>query len=999
MKCKKILGLLMVAVLVSSLFAALGSNPASAGQFVDEIRIEVRMDMGVGTGDTAQGVLDAFIASVEGPIYAAISPEWRAQLFTLESYGGYQEMTLNPAQTDGYAEVDTDRSGTVDFFNIWAIREVRYALNFLIDRQYICEDIYDGYAVPMYSAVGLGNPFWDEKFQPLVDDRGITYSGDYDLGYDMIQDALTDAMEHDDLLGEIRTPGDSPTRYWQYRAPGGDWDDISTVGLIRIEDRRHEIGLYVRDLLEDNYIKVIEDVQEGATAIGTFLYSEAGTMDWGYYTGGWGASAAVAYQHSVGIQMYTGLMVFMPGDFYQMFDDPNAIYAYTRDDPSGQDMYDLGEPLAAGLIPDEESYWDMFTELIDRGIHESVRVFLNTNLDFYPINRNRVTEIAPDVTTGWSQFFSPRTVKTTDGKFTAAQYSAAGSLYMSQWNAIGGFDCVYSVIQARMMRDFPTLMSPSQGIPIPMRADFVDVQMDFEYDAEGDATGFIDVPADAINYDVFAEEWYEVGEGETAATSVVYEWTFGKWHSGHDFTMQDLAAWYAFNKQLCWDTDAGPHYFVGGLVPSQIFFNNIIGIIFDEANDRVTYYGDYTFFSEAQVGGYYATMPEVPWQLYEAATQLRGETDLAPGDTFLDQGYGWSPVTGTNQVHWLSDGQGADYTRVLQNMVDEDFVPPYLRADRNSPFPLDLDQYADDVAAMRGFFAEYDHFWITHGPFRLVNHDRANMVMEMVRFTEDEGYPWAPDYWRNRLAIARMRLGTLTAPRRVEQGDVISISSRANVAEEYPARVTRDLRPADRYEAWAELVLDGVVLSTEEVTMSASRFSATFDTEGMAPGVYEARIVSELEDQLAPAIASAGVEILPTDEVQPPEPVPVPEGVTNIDLSVSPTSGEVPLTVTVTVSADNEGEEEADLDIYLDGSVWQTLSIPAEDSATGTYEREFEVSGQYLFQVGEEFVRVTVEPEAVEPPEDDDDDTPGFAFVLLAIGLSFAVLVYHTKKR
>ncbi len=776
MKTKKILTLGMVTLLVVSFLgvgiayvenAKDGDVVESEGdvslentkiqeipQYVDHIRLEVRMDQSVGIGDTATGVLDAFLQSCSGMIIDGIPPEWKEELDLLDSYGGFNEFSYNTATTDGYGEVDTTGDGNVDSFNPLAIRDIRYATNWLISRQVIVENFYDGYGIAQYAAIGQTHPEWDEKFQQIIDEHGITYEGDFDKAYDMIQDAMNAAMEHDDILGELRKEG----IFWEYRPPGGDWIDVEITGLIRIEDIRNIIGNWFSDLLEECGIKV-NRIEGDNSIINIWLWTDAADMQWGFYTGGWMASAAVAYQHSTCAQMYTSWYPYMPGDAYYMYIDPGARYAYNRDDPAADELYNQAYKLMSGEIPDEDTYWVMFQDLLDMGLNESARVFFQTNLDFYPLNKNAVTDVAYDVVTGWSQIFSPRTIKTTDGNLKAAQFSSTGALYMDNWNNIGGFGCYYSVMQARMSRDFATTMNPITGVPIGMRAEFVEVIRDYEYDEYGDLQKNIPIPSDVVNYEVFEEEWtsgygwtYSDNQGtiqveEYAATAVEYKWHFGTWHSGHNFTMQDLVAYFAFGKQLCWLTDAGEHYHVGSWVNQRSYYNNILGIVFDEDNNTVTIYGDYTFPTDPQVAGYYMWMPEVPWQQYEAATQLIGLTDLAPGDPLNGRAYSWSGGEERNYVHWLSSAQGYDYYRTLQNMADAEFVPPYLSGDRNSPLPLDPGDAAGDIAHMRAFYDEYDHFWITHGPFKLTLHDPANLVVEFDRWTQADGYPFPPEYW------------------------------------------------------------------------------------------------------------------------------------------------------------------------------------------------------------------------------------------------------------
>ncbi len=487
------------------------------------------------------------------------------------------------------------------------------------------------------------------------------------------------------------------------------------------------------------------------------------------------SSTAAAYEHYACAQMYTHHYPYMPGDYYYR-NNPDARYAYSRDDPAADELYDLAEPLMTGKLQDEEEYWNTFQELLDRGVEESVRSFVMMERDLITMNKENVsTDLVTDNVAGWSQIFSPRTVKTRDAALTAAQYDANGDLYTDNWNNIAGSWDYNGQTQQKISRDYATTTNPVTGVPMGMRAEWTEVTKDYEYDVDGNLIKNISIPDNVVNYDVFTEEWtegygwtYSDDEGNISvenysATAVTYDWHFGTWHSGHNFDMQDLVAYFAFSKQLCWDTPAGGHYYVGSWANNRLYYNNILGIVFDEANDTVTIYGDYTNPNDPQVGNYYTWMPEVPWQQYEAASQLIGMTVLAPPDPLNNQSYSWSDQADRNWVHWLSSEQGYDFNRTLQNMVDTEFVPPYLDSSRNSPIPLTPGDDAADIQTMQNFYGEYEHFWITHGPFKITLHDPVNMVLEYERWAQTDGYPFPQEYWDEVLDYSDTFSSELTA--------------------------------------------------------------------------------------------------------------------------------------------------------------------------------------------------------------------------------------------
>ncbi len=728
--------------------------------YANSIRLESQDSISDGFNDTADGVIDVFLDSIEGTIYDGYNVSDKENVEPLDSFDSYNNLVFNTATTHGYAEVDTNNDSSLDYFNPWNLRDVRYSTNWLLGRQEVVEETYDDYALAKYGAVDDRNPMYEEKFQPIIDEHGITYAGDFTYAYQMIQDAMTDAMNHPELQGELRTPGESPSDFWQYRPPDGDWIDVETHGLIRIEDQRLEIGHRFSDLLEACGIRVFREEVDRNSAIPKWLFSDAADMEWGFYTGGWIGSRTNAYQHHICAQMYTHYYPYMPGDYYQMHMDPNARYAYNRDEPAADELYDIVSPLMNNRLPDEEAYWDTFQALFDRGVEESVRVFITSPQSFVPVNKHSVTDVAAEATVGWCDVFSPRTVRTTDGTFTSAQYSPTGELYISNWNNIGGSFCYYSNLQQRMSKDFATHTHPTQGTPTVMRADWTEVQRDYVFH-EGELVTGLDIP-DSDNvwfYDVQMEEWLNGGytyeqteEGadlvprDTAATAVTYNFHLGTWHSGHGLTTRDILAWNSFSKQLSfgedWDAPAEQYFHSGWGNRFRNYHLNVLAIeVVDEEQGIITYYGDHTSPNDDQVADYYADFPEVPWQLYEAASHLRGATPYADSSNTVHELYEWSDIEDTNQVHWLDPDQTLDLRGTLNNLADAAWIPPYLT---HGPTPITETELVDEINAMRSFHDIYEHSWISQGPFMLTTHDPVNFVMEYERWTQADGYPFPP---------------------------------------------------------------------------------------------------------------------------------------------------------------------------------------------------------------------------------------------------------------
>lgn len=437
MNWKKLVSLLIVSVFVFSALAAVNS-PAKAqeGQFVDSITIEVRTSQQTALGEVATRDLDVFMQTVPGSTYESLSDSWKEQMNTWKSIGSYNSQFYNPAHTVSPYEVEIEGQYQ---FNPFAIKKIRQAQNFLIDRGMIADEIYDGYAEARYLWIGQSGPGYDQYFRQIQEDLGWTRSGEKQKGLDMVQDAMESARDDPALEGQLQQGGDG---FWEYRpSSGGSFEDIEITGITRTEDEREEIGEYQTRLLEDCGFQV-DNRKMDRTAYGAIVWSSPPeNLQWQFYTGGWLASAAQYYQDVVPAQMHSGWYGYMPGGFVPTADYRYGYYANGNswDNPPDDESIEfygnrtlarLTSDLYNGWVNDIDEYWNGMVEATRMGAEQSVRCFITSTIDYYAYDKNEIISAATDVVTGWSDVFTPRTMKTVDGTLTAAQYSSQGALYM-----------------------------------------------------------------------------------------------------------------------------------------------------------------------------------------------------------------------------------------------------------------------------------------------------------------------------------------------------------------------------------------------------------------------------------------------------------------------------------------------------------------------------------------------------------------------------------------
>ena len=108
------------------------------GTFVDEIRFIQYLDENTALEEVRNGNLDMYYYRISSDRLE--DSESKHGLNVYESTGGYYSILLNP----------TDEGR----FNPFSIQEIRYSINYLVDRDLIVNELLGGFGTPMYANYG-----------------------------------------------------------------------------------------------------------------------------------------------------------------------------------------------------------------------------------------------------------------------------------------------------------------------------------------------------------------------------------------------------------------------------------------------------------------------------------------------------------------------------------------------------------------------------------------------------------------------------------------------------------------------------------------------------------------------------------------------------------------------------------------------------------------------------------------------------------------------------
>jgi len=135
--------LLLVCLLAIILgISSIGLAFADKSTYVNEIKFIQYLDENTALEEVKNGNLDMYFFRIASDrIESSLSREG-IQVF--ESTGGSYSILLNPAETEK--------------FNPFSIKEVRFALNYLVDRKFIVNELMGGYGAEMISYYGTYDP-------------------------------------------------------------------------------------------------------------------------------------------------------------------------------------------------------------------------------------------------------------------------------------------------------------------------------------------------------------------------------------------------------------------------------------------------------------------------------------------------------------------------------------------------------------------------------------------------------------------------------------------------------------------------------------------------------------------------------------------------------------------------------------------------------------------------------------------------------------------------
>ncbi len=813
---KKVLGVAFIIML------AVFSLAAQKGPIADKVQFGFKMQEEIGLKDAAEGITDVFLWGVTGPTFNGLDKATRDKIEAYSVPSGSWSLELNPYPNKAPYIVKNNEG---QFFNPFAIQKVRYALNFLISRKYIVDEILAGTGSPMYN---MATPGWPSsyKYELLSSKFGFTAEGNEKKALKDIEDAMKEASNLPELKGKLVRKSD----FWYYNN-----QPVTLKFLIRVDDPngRLRVGEYVSNQIEKAGIKVDRLKWERAKCINVTRGTNPSDYQWSMYTEGWGSGEFYSYWDQISCQMYAPWYGQMPG---------NQIEGYWQYENEHLDK--ISKAAYTGKYLTEEDYWKLALETVEIGMRESVRIYLVSQDQYYAANKDRFeNRFLIDLGAGikpWV-FFS---ADTKDNVLKATHFASRGSLFASAWDPIGteGFSDQFINDIAGNTWAQGRESNPSNGSDFPYMIRWKDVDTKVVIGKDGELEGQLVLPSNAVLYNPLKGKWENVPSGTKAYSKATYTIVPNKWHHGRETTWVDYFYADGFIREwITKNSDNDKKYEQGYASNISALVDPVKGWVINSDN-TVTIYYDYNFPADknrvAQFGipalsvtasGHYVG---TSWEIIEALDKIITESNKSGTK------YSITREEAFTEVDVLMSKCVEDIRAKLVEMKNQKWVPVYIR----NFMTADEAVKCYDLAIK--FIDEHKHALIANGPFILNRYDAETDFVELIA---NRNFAYSAEEIIKAFSTNFARIDKIEIPEMSEKGKDITIKAKISSIS-YPANKVSML---EKGSAKAILITSDKEMTFEMKMNKAGNFEGTIPasaTKNLAEGTYTVVVVAEVQN-------------------------------------------------------------------------------------------------------------------------------------------------------
>ena len=615
--------------------------------------------------------------------------------------------------------------------NPFCFRQIRYALNYVVDRSYIAKNIYKGLAILRYTFYGPDDPIYPYLISTIAQHKFAYNPG---LAKTIITKVLTEAGAQ--LKNGV----------WYYNGK-----PIQVIGIIRTEDERLYIGRMFASALQQLGIQVIREEVTFSEAIPKVYYTNPIDFDWFFYTEGWGKLGLQKWDPWELAQFAAPWFGLMPGwsessywnyinatiDFYSLLTAQTQVNAKQVKQSNYVDYLiwlqkGLIKPGEVLYVHNEQEWLNYLRKGTELGIDQSVRIWIAATMDTYA-TRSDVKGVTLDLAAGLANPFFYR------GAYIPGKKTVKiGNLHVytaaSIWDPIGGFSDVYSVDPMYATFDPWVWNNPFNGEPMPFRVTYT-VQT-------AGPTGKLPVPKDAVWWDAVHHRWvpaYKLNRTE-ATSKVVFDLSrlIGThWHDGEAITFADIVGYYAELLDIAYNPTKSS---IESSIASQLqqTLNNFVAFEFLPKQKKLVVYLNYWFFDPNYIASQAVIAPQVPIPIILAEDYL----------AFVKKTYALSDIRSQEEniphINLVLKSHAEAIAKALDEINFDNYKSWFVLP--NGETLMTKQEWQSRVAKIQNYIKKYGVAWISDGPFKLIEFSPSAQMLKLEAF-RDPTYPFGPTTW------------------------------------------------------------------------------------------------------------------------------------------------------------------------------------------------------------------------------------------------------------
>ncbi|HEY6950352.1 MAG TPA: ABC transporter substrate-binding protein [Nitrososphaeraceae archaeon] len=714
-RLKTLFVLPLILIVIAPSFTSMNALQSNQkGAYTDNLRFIQYLDGNTALHDIQAGNLDTYYFRIPLETVASISNNPNVKIY--EKNAGSFAFLLNPAP-----------SKNLNILNPFQFKEIRFALNYLINREFIVDEILNGYGSVQIDPFGISSPEY-EALIPVIESYNFKYNPNF--AKVIIEKTLISN-------GAIKVDGK-----WTYKG-----SPITIKFMIRSDDLpRKSMGEIVANQLENIGFTVQRDYGDLNKANLVVYGTDPQELNWQVYTEAFGGTSEfVRYNPSTAAQMYSPYFGKMPG-----WSNP-SFWNYQN-----STLDKVTQSIAFSNFTSEEERNELLRQALTLGLQESVRLFVAQNIDPYAASSS-IKGLINDFGAGIATSKSLINARSTKNASTINV--GVKEIYQGAWNSVGGCNDVYCTTILSLVSDPATSRNPYNGEVIPLRNEWTNI-------TTMGPEKRLEVDNDAVTWNPSSQSWQDVGKN-TSKSKVTLHIIYSNWQNGQLMSKADLIYPLYFlyewsSKTNSSDLSYDPEY----AAQAQVALKYLRGTKFLNDSNVVSYV-DYWHFDKKEIADFASIWASSPWEVNAAIERLVKNGMFA---------YSRSEATVKN-IEWLSPiipSHAQAIKQELEKMKTERFVPPALKD------VVTVDEAIKRYDASIKWITEHNHAIIGNGPYEIQNYNPTGKVISLSAF-RDSSYPFSKGYWSIYETANLAKFEKVQQPKVVTRGLPLKISGNVTI--------------------------------------------------------------------------------------------------------------------------------------------------------------------------------------------------------------------------